>query len=101
MNLNRADFYMLKELVEADVADDVEFGTFEALSEGEHDAFADMLGRGFALTEKQRAWARNVCERVGINPVPPEDRPPVPRGREVELAPVLRNLPKRPPGRKP
>lgn len=49
------------------------------------------------LKDKQRRWAEEECLRLGIDTVPPRLRKPVPRGKEVPLAPVLQTLPKSPP----
>lgn len=46
------------------------------------------------LSLKQRAWAHEVWQRLR-----PIDVAKVPRGREVATPAVLRNLPKKPPGR--
>ncbi len=74
-------------------------------SERESDAFADMLdglesGRFRTLTEAQRRWVEESCDREGVDKTPPRHRKPVPRGREVPLAPSLQHLPKKPPGRR-
>lgn len=49
------------------------------------------------LTEKQRAWALAVHERVVPQYANLVSQGLVPRGREVPTPPVLQNLPKRPP----
>lgn len=111
--MNRAtDIYLLAELEAIDVADEPEgddpddeyIGGRESLSQGEAEAFSDMRRKlnteRNELSAKQRAWVLRVCERVGVNPVRPDDRKPVPRGNEVELAPVLRSLPLKPPTRR-
>lgn len=95
------DIYILEELDSVDVDTAAEYGTEESLTEREHEAFTDMrvaLRKFAVLTERQRSWAAQVAGRVGINTTPPRLRKPVPRGADVELAPVLRDLPKRPPG---
>lgn len=71
------------------------------LTEKEHEAFTDMHERLTAgvwrlLTRDQRSWAEDACKRYDVATEPPK---PVPRGREVEPPDVLRNLPKKPPGR--
>jgi hypothetical protein len=69
----------------------------EDVSEGEFNAFVDMLAwveGGAALSKKQRAWAEEAARR--IVPLKAED---VPRGREVVVPDVLRHLPKKPPPR--
>lgn len=64
-------------------------------------AFREMLERDRPLSEKQRAWVRNVYEQLFDVPhyenLVSSGR--VPRGREVPLPPGLQNLPKKPPGR--
>lgn len=77
----------------------------DELELSEFDAFRDMLRRlreGVArgLTERQRRWVQDVCEKAGLPTELPEERKPVPRGKEVPIAPVLRDLPKRPPARR-
>jgi hypothetical protein len=52
------------------------------------------------LTDRQRRWVEETCVKAGLDTRLPEDRKPVPRGRDVPLAPVLRELPKRPPNRR-
>lgn len=74
------------------------------LSETETHAFADMkaglenyemeAGEVGRLSKRQRAWLEEVGRRVV--PIRAEDAP---RGREVPTPEVLKNLPKRPPGR--
>lgn len=98
------DLYILEELCESgelslEPIDDDEDHT-------EAGAFGDMLtrlirGEWQTLTTRQRAWVLGVAERLNICPVPAHLRAPVPLGNPVELAPVLRNLPKFPPGRRP
>jgi len=81
---------------------------FEGLSESEHEAFEDMLTRlesdprdQLELSEKQRAWVyRRADELDVIVESPAERNKDVPKGREVELSPVLQNRPKKPPGRR-
>lgn len=51
------------------------------------------------LTERQRAWARSVRERFAPTYQNLVSSGQVPRGREVPLPQVLRDLPKRPPTR--
>lgn len=55
---------------------------------------------GRSLSPKQREWVERVCDREGVDKTPVSKRKPVPRGREVPIAPVLQNLPKKPPGRR-
>ena len=100
------DLYVLHLVTDVDVVEDDGPGNGEHISDREDVAFNEMLeelqsGRWHALTGAQRAWVTRVAERLGLDTVPPEYRRIVPRGAPVELAPVLRNLPKRPPGRKP
>lgn len=63
----------------------------------ELEAFVDMrhwVEAGRFLNKKQRAWVEEVAAILF-----PLDSRYVPRGREVQTPDVLRNLPKRPPGR--
>ena len=54
------------------------------------------------LTDRQRAWAETRAHDLGLSWGDPARRNAnVPRGREVEMAEVLSNRPKLPPGRKP
>lgn len=95
------DIYMLDELDSVDVDAAAEYGTADVITEREHEAFTDMreaLRKFAVLTERQRSWATQVAGRLGLNITPPRLRKPVPRGAEVAIAPVLRVLPKRPPG---
>lgn len=66
-------------------------------------AFRDMLSDGKALSEKQRSWLTGTYER--ICGVPQYENlvssGKAPRGREVPTPPVLQNLPKKPPTRRP
>lgn len=66
------------------------------LTPGEYVAFVNMRNhlREF-LSKKEREWAEEVARRVM-----PYDSKDAPRGREVPLPDVLRNLPKSPPGRR-
>lgn len=80
-----------------------------AASEAERDAAADAFRRMRAgrckLTPKQRAWAEGVIAGKFVEAEPEYENlvssGRVPRGREVEAPPVLRNLPLKPPGRRP
>lgn len=78
-------------------------GEPEDLTSEQHEAFSEMLdklrtGRQKVLSEKQRAWAEGIAEKLELDVGDPAERNAnVPRGREVEPAPVLKNLPKRPP----
>jgi hypothetical protein len=96
--------------------------TCDGYAEEEHEAFEDMLERlgpdspprapnhysrpgsprlanDRCLTDKQRAWAESVADRLGISWGDPAVRNArVPRGREVELAVDSMPRPKRPPG---
>jgi hypothetical protein len=70
------------------------------ISEREEEAFKEMQealarGRLSRLTFSQRAWVQDALKRVV-----PLDSTLVPRGKPVVTPEVLRNLPKRPPGRK-
>lgn len=101
------DQRLLKELV---AAVDDERGR---LSDSEQQAFEGMLdtleaGRFPCLTGRQRKWANDVAERLGVEPSqgPEDDTPkdtrftqgPVPRGREVPL--MVKGQAKCPPGRR-
>ena len=96
------DLYQLREVLSFSVTEE-EFGGSEAISDSEQSAFENMLDELLlgqkVLTDRQRKWVIRVCERLGVNLDPPEQRKVVPIGKPVELSPVLRNLPKRPPGR--
>ena len=79
------------------------------LTDEEREAFEemrDMLDTGRAtLSDKQRAWVRNVGKRAGADIDRVMDRwkkGEIPRGNEVETPAVLRreNLPMKPPGRR-
>lgn len=76
------------------------------LSEDHYEAFTGMLerlrsGAQRTLTEKQRKWAESVADQLELDVGDPAQRNAgVPRGRPVEIAPVLKHLPKKPPGRK-
>ena len=85
------DIRMLNELLEN-----------SELREEEREAFLSMkeaLDRYHQLTDKQRAWAKLRHEALHPQYENLVSRGMVPRGREVETPSVLRNLPKRPPGR--
>ena len=81
-------------------------GEPEQLTAEQFEAFSQMLGRlregkQVNLSERQRAWAEGVAEKLEIDVGDPAQRNAnVPKGRPVELAPVLKHLPKKPPGRK-
>jgi hypothetical protein len=68
------------------------------------DAFASMLKRNKPLTNKQRAWAEGLSEGKFVEVAPSYENlfsgGKVPIGNHVELPPVLRNLPLKPPGRR-
>lgn len=68
------------------------------------EAFASMLKRNKPLTDKQRAWAEGMSEGKFVEAAPEYrnlfSSGLVPRGNEVELPPVLRNLQMKPPGRR-
>jgi hypothetical protein len=73
------------------------------------EAFGDMLeqiGDRATLSDRQRCWAERVSGVVAVRygewnttQVMWQARP-IPRGAEVPLPEVLRNLPKKPPGRR-
>lgn len=74
------------------IADD---GTAE-LSEKEAAAFADMFGfvrAGSTLSKKQRRWAEETLRK--LTPIRASD---CPKGADVEIPAVLKNLPLKPPG---
>lgn len=103
------DLRMLRLLVEeAPRADEEDFDrrprAEDGLATNEVEAFADMQRRledegQKVLTEKQRAWVARRFEELGLED-PAVLNARVPRGREVEAPAVLRDLPKRPPGRR-
>lgn len=95
------DLHMLRELCQAAESQQGDAWD-EGLREEEAEAFTDMLKRveQRPLTHKQRAWVESACDRLSINKTPLSQRKPVPRGREVPLADVLRKLPLKPPGRR-
>lgn len=69
-------------------------------------AMRDMRAKaeaGFLLSEKQKEWIRGVHERLFDAPSYENawSNGKVPKGREVETPAVLRNLPKKPPPRRP
>lgn len=76
----------------------------EAENSEAEEAFASMLKRNKPLTDKQRAWAEGMSEGKFVEAVPEYKNlfssGLVPRGNEVELPPVLRNLQMKPPGRR-
>lgn len=87
------DQHMLASLVDYDLAP-VEEDAFDSMREWiEGDERR-------VLSPKQREWVERVCDRVGVNTTPERLRKPVPRGKEVPLAPVLQRLPLKPPGRR-
>jgi DNA topoisomerase IB len=84
------------ELLEAALASD-------DISDEAREAFEDMQAKCRPLSPKQRAWLEAAIE--GHRYEAPDEEPPkpasaYPRGKEVELPPVLRNLPLKPPGRR-
>lgn len=105
--LHAADVFMLTQLVahQHSAASDEGWPEVEHLTDDEHEAFASMLENcrkheARRLSLKQRNWAQQVARRVDLDTVDPATRKPVPRGKEVPLAPVLQHLPKRPPSRR-
>lgn len=81
----------------------------DGLGDEEGAVFEDMLGRlrrrgdDAELTGKQRQWVRDVFVRLGLDAgevLNLWSEGKVPMGKPVEAAPVLRVLPKRPPGRR-
>ena len=72
------------------------------LTEGESEAFQDMLDRvrrGGRMSLKQKQWAQKTLEKFQPTYENLVSSGQVPRGKEVPLPEVLRNLPMRPPGR--
>lgn len=75
----------------------------DGLSDGAREAFEDMRAKGHDLKPNQRAWLQASLD--GQNYEPPAEYENISssgrmvRGREVPTPEVLRNLPKRPPGR--
>lgn len=74
------------------------------LEDEQHEAFSSMLeelveGRRERLSGKQRSWVRDVLEEHIPQYENLVSSGKVPRGREVETPPALRNLPKRPPSK--
>jgi hypothetical protein len=108
------DQRMLKELIRGSEEDRAAPWREPYLKESEQQAFEDMLdtleaGRFPSLTARQRKWANDVAERLGVEPSEgPEDDGapkdtrftdgPVPRGREVRS--LVKGLAKCPPGRR-
>lgn len=89
-----------RQLLQALVAEE------ERLTEVESKAFESMLNYlrdpFTALTPRQRQWADAVASRIEID-MPPENlhsSGKVAIGKPVETPEILRNLPKRPPGRR-
>lgn len=73
------------------------------LSDGQRAKIEDMQDvlrqyLNLKLTTKQRAWAKGLIDEPEYKNLMSSGQ--CPRGREVELAPVLKNLPKRPPMRR-
>ena len=100
------DLKLLEDFLALPVDDSNDFPEKGSLSDSEHRAFESMQGRlgtseSFKLTEKQRAWGKNVLERATDNPeyLNLASSGKLCRGREVETPEVLKNLPKVPPGR--
>lgn len=102
------DLYMLEELLQFPVGTNVpgarlDVAHRESLTSKEQEAFFDMHDRlhepgGFrTLHPNARSWVEDACERLCVNTTPTAQRRPIPRGREVPLAEVLRELPMRPP----
>lgn len=88
-----------RELLQALIAED------ERLTEAESKAFEGMTNylsehpHCAGLTQKQRLWADAVAKRLEIDVLPSLAKA-LPVGRPIETPEVLRNLPKRPPGRR-
>ena len=98
----KLDMALLTEVLDQPCAEEGEKWQDEELRPNEAGAFADMLDSlndaQAMLTVKQREWATNVAERMGLS-APPLRSENVPRGREVPTPDVLQNLPKAPPRR--
>lgn len=96
------DLEMLRELAKAprrEHGDSRESG----ITDSEREAFEDMHrqitdGGYRCLTRKQRVWVETMHKTLLLSD-PAKRNENVPRGREVVMAPVLQNLPKRPPMR--
>lgn len=104
------DLSLVDRLINADEGDMWGMGEYvdseSNLYDNERDAFEDMrqkLNDGRPLSEKQRAWVRRAAERLSV-PIAEYTgevlKAEVPRGKDVEPAPVLRTLPLAPPGKK-
>jgi len=59
-----------------------------------------LRGVSFVLSTAQRGWMEHICNKLGVVPTAPPRFGSVPRGKEVPLLDVLKNLPKAPPGRR-
>lgn len=98
------DLRLLEDLLALPVDDENDFPEKGSLSDSEHRAFEDMRQRvGYkTLTEKQRAWAKNVLERATETPeyLNLASSGKLCRGREVETPEVLKKLPLKPPSRR-
>lgn len=91
-SLRESDLQMLREVLDE-----------EKLTDWECDAFAGMvesLDRYHQLTDKQRELAVKVHDRFRPAYENLVSAGKVPRGREVEDPPALRNRPLKPPGRR-
>ena len=92
------DAHMLEKLIAWANENDPEAEKFDI------EPFRQMLERDRQLSDKQRAWVKDVFERFCDEPIYKNlvSSGQVPRGREVELPAVLRpeNLPKKPPQRR-
>jgi len=76
----------------------------QRLEDAEAEAFKSMLEelvekRRDCLSGKQRSWVRDVVDAHVPQYENLVSSGKVPRGREVETPPALRNLPKRPPSK--
>lgn len=83
----------------------VEILESDEITDAERTAFTDMMatlesGKYNSLSTKQADWVRSVHTRLNLDePEKLVSRGEIPRGKEVPTPEVLKNLPKRPPGR--
>lgn len=98
--------YQLRAVIESiEIDPEASASPEDEYAENARAAFSEMLsfleGDAFrVLTPKQKKWVEGELERRGIPLEKPKSAAEIPLGDPVELAPVLRNLPKKPPGRK-
>lgn len=91
------DLALLRALLKAGALTEIDstvFGSMLDDIEGDNPKYQE-------LTLKRREWASDTADRLGVVWQDPAVRNAnVPRGAEVPVADVLRNLPKKPPVRK-